>query len=218
MGVDNAELIARIGVALGLGALIGAEREWRGHPAGVGTHALVALGAAVFTLTGVLGTEDAGPGADPYRIAAQVASGIGFIGAGAIIQSRGSVKGLTTAATLWFAAAVGVATGVGALLLASCAVAATLVVLTARELIGLRPHERSSGGYVVNVDHDGRDDLGLDVAALLVEVPGIVQVETHPHEGDRWRTKIRVRDQEGLEPLLDRLRGPGARDVRVERD
>jgi putative Mg2+ transporter-C (MgtC) family protein len=218
MDIDGVEVFVRILVALGLGALIGAEREWRRHPAGVGTHGLVALGAAVFTLSGQVGVDSLDDGSDPFRVAAQVASGIGFIGAGAIIQSRGSVRGLTTAATLWFSAAVGVAAGVGGLLLATMAVAVAIFTLTTREVIGLGARDRSTGGYVVHVRHDG---VAVDVATMLVEVPGVVDVDTHPDKGSNgsaWRTKVRLRDQESLEPVLAQLRAAGALEVQVERD
>jgi len=100
--VELSEITVRVLVALAAGLAVGIEREARGHEAGVGTHTLVALGAVVFTLAGVIGfSSPDGGGDDPWRIAAQVASGIGFIGAGTIIQSRGSVKGLTTAASAW---------------------------------------------------------------------------------------------------------------------
>jgi len=102
----------------------------------VRTHALVAAGAAIFTLAGAHGFPELhrGPNVDPMRVAAQVASGIGFIGAGAIIQSRGSVKGITTAAALWTSAALGLATGAGLWWAAAAGTVVTLIVL-----VGLRP-------------------------------------------------------------------------------
>src|SRR3954465_2370770 len=97
-------------------ALLGLEREVRGDPAGSRTHALVAVGAALFTIAGAYGFSDVprGPNIDPARVAAQVASGVGFLGAGAILRQGFGVRGLTTAATLWLAAAIGVASGAGA--------------------------------------------------------------------------------------------------------
>ena len=128
------ELAAHIAVAALLGALLGLEREWRGQVAGMRTHALVAMGAAIFTIAGAYGFEalDRGPNGDPMRVAAQVASGIGFIGAGAILREGAAVRGLTTAAGLWAAAAVGMAVGAGML-----AVAAMSVVLILALLVGL---------------------------------------------------------------------------------
>lgn len=117
--ISTWELIARIALAGALGGLIGFERELSDQPAGFRTHILVALGAALFTLVGAYGLqsffEDGHAGAtfDPTRVAAQVVTGIGFLGAGAIIQQGVSVRGLTTAASLWVTAAIGTAVGLG---------------------------------------------------------------------------------------------------------
>lgn len=118
------ELIARLALALGLGAVVGVERERHRQPAGLRTHMLVTVGAALFTIVSAYGFS--GELADPTRIAAQIVTGIGFIGAGAILHYRGNVKGLTTAASLWAMAAVGMATGAGLYVIA---VAATIMVL-----------------------------------------------------------------------------------------
>ncbi|WP_457255186.1 MgtC/SapB family protein [Pedococcus sp. P5_B7] len=114
--MEPLEIALRLGVALLAGLAVGLEREITGHPAGMRTHVLVAIGAAMFTLTGAYGFTDVskGPNIDPARIAAQVASGIGFIGAGAILRDRGSIRGLTTASTVWLSAACGVAAAGGA--------------------------------------------------------------------------------------------------------
>jgi putative Mg2+ transporter-C (MgtC) family protein len=138
--LDAADAFLRIGAAAGCGALIGLERESRNQLAGVRTHALVAAGAAIFTLAGAHGFPDIhrGPNVDPMRVAAQIASGIGFIGAGAIIQSRGSVKGITTAAALWTSAALGLASGAGLWWAAAAGAVITLVVLIALRPVGQR--------------------------------------------------------------------------------
>jgi putative Mg2+ transporter-C (MgtC) family protein len=102
--VEQLELLGRLGLAALLGALIGLERELRGYPAGIRTIALVAFGACLFTeISQLLGGND--------RVAAQVVTGIGFIGAGVIFREGYSVRGITTAATIWAAAAVGMAIG-----------------------------------------------------------------------------------------------------------
>ena len=106
---DQLDLALRLAVGLALGAVIGFERELHSQPAGFRTHSVVALGAAIFTVVSAFGFE--GIGADPTRIAAQIVSGIGFIGAGTIIQSRGQIRGLTTAASLWSVAGIGMAAG-----------------------------------------------------------------------------------------------------------
>lgn len=118
------ELALRILVAAVLGAAIGIERERHDHPAGMRTHLLVAVGAATFTVLSVEAFR--APGADPGRVAAQIVTGIGFLGAGAILKSGRSIKGLTTAASLWAVAAVGMAAGAAAW---GVAVAATLIVI-----------------------------------------------------------------------------------------
>ena len=125
------ELIARLGIALALGAAIGFEREIDRQPAGFRTHALVALGAALFTIISAYGFS--GSSVDPTRIAAQIVSGIGFLGAGTILHHRGSIRGLTTAASLWSAAAVGMAAGAGLLLLALVGAVLVVVVLALLE-------------------------------------------------------------------------------------
>ena len=106
------EMVVRILVALGLGAAIGYERERAKKPAGLRTHILIALGAALFTVASLFGF---GSTADAARVAAGVVAGIGFIGAGAIIHRGGGdiVAGLTTAATIWAVAAIGLAAGAG---------------------------------------------------------------------------------------------------------
>jgi putative Mg2+ transporter-C (MgtC) family protein len=121
------ELGLRLAAGLVLGAVIGFERELHRQPAGFRTHSLVALGAALFTI--VSAYAFVGPAVDPTRIAAQIVSGIGFIGAGTILQHRGSIRGLTTAASLWAVAAIGTAAGAGMLVMAVVGTVLILVVL-----------------------------------------------------------------------------------------
>jgi putative Mg2+ transporter-C (MgtC) family protein len=126
--------LVRLAVAAVLGGAIGFERELRDREAGLRTHMLVCLGSALFTLVSAYGFRDfltsgqAVIRADPTRIAAQIVTGIGFLGAGAIIRQGLSVRGLTTAATLWVSAAIGIAAGAGYY---SGAVLATVVTLFA---------------------------------------------------------------------------------------
>lgn len=118
------ELAVRLLAAALLGAAIGLEREYHDHPAGMRTHLLVSVGAAAFTVLSI--EAFAAPGADPARIAAQIVTGIGFLGAGAILKDGGSIRGLTTAASLWAVAAVGMAAGAAAW---GVAVATTTIVI-----------------------------------------------------------------------------------------
>jgi putative Mg2+ transporter-C (MgtC) family protein len=147
--------LARLSLAAALGGAIGFERELRDREAGLRTHLLVCLGSALFTIVSAYGfrefltSGDQVIRADPTRIAAQIVTGIGFLGAGAIIRQGLSVRGLTTAATLWVSAAIGIAAGAGYY---SGAVLGTVVTLIAlwplriaayRVFERLRPEERS---------------------------------------------------------------------------
>ncbi len=124
---EQLDLTLRLVVALLLGAAIGWERELQRMPAGFRTHALVALGSAIFTVISAHGFT--GPGSDPTRIAAQIVSGIGFLGGGAILHHGGTVRGLTTAASLWAVAAVGMAAGAGLYVMAVISAALVIVGL-----------------------------------------------------------------------------------------
>jgi putative Mg2+ transporter-C (MgtC) family protein len=124
------ELFApKVFFALAAGAMVGFERELKHKAAGLKTNMLICLGAAIYTtLSMLMAQSNPGHTGDPGRLAAQIVSGIGFLGGGAIIQSRGTVQGLTTAATIWVVASLGVAVGLG---YGWLAVAISVVVVTA---------------------------------------------------------------------------------------
>lgn len=128
-------LILRLLLAGFLGALIGAEREYRAKVAGTRTHLLVAIGAALMMIVSRYGFEGQG---DPSRVAAQIVSGIGFIGAGAIMVNRHAVHGLTTAAGIWVAAGIGMAIAAG---LYAVGIASTVLSLVGLEVFGWIFHE-----------------------------------------------------------------------------
>lgn len=108
------ELLLRLALAAALGGAVGIERELREREAGFRTHLLVSLGSALFTIAGAYGFQDfLGRSFDPTRVAAQIVTGIGFLGAGAILRQGLAVRGLTTAATLWVVAAIGLTSGAG---------------------------------------------------------------------------------------------------------
>lgn len=133
--LTSAQLLTRLALAAGLGALIGIEREWSQKSAGLRTNTLIALGSALFTLMSM--ELSRGTGADPTRVASQIVTGVGFLGGGAILRTAGSVKGLTTAAIIWVNAAIGMAAGGGRYRVAIYGTLATLAVLQ-----GLLPIER----------------------------------------------------------------------------
>lgn len=122
------DLVWRLMLAAGLGAALGVEREYRQKPAGLRTNILIAVGSALFTIVSI---SIAGGRGDPGRVAAQIVTGIGFLGGGAIMRNRDTVHGMTTAATIWVNAAIGAAAGIGQYELAIFAAALTLVVLVA---------------------------------------------------------------------------------------
>lgn len=137
----HGQILLRLVIAMVLGALIGYERERRGKPAGVRTHGMVSLGAALFTVVSLHGF---GGGGDPGRVAAQVVTGIGFLGAGAILHQRDTVQGLTTAASLWVTAAIGLSVGVGMEIMSVATSALVFVLLR----FGPRPRVKNSHGDV----------------------------------------------------------------------
>ena len=126
MGIE-VEMILRLLLAAALGAIIGYQRERAGKSAGLRTHILISVGAALFTIASIYGFGAVG---DPARVAAGVVAGIGFLGAGAILHRQGGiVEGLTTAATIWAVAAIGLAAGAGLYLLSAIAMVVILVIL-----------------------------------------------------------------------------------------
>jgi putative Mg2+ transporter-C (MgtC) family protein len=128
MVVDLPDALGRLLLAAVLGAVIGAEREWRNKSAGLRTNTLIAIGSALFTILSIdlAGTAQG----DATRIPSQIVTGIGFLGGGVILRGKASVQGLTTAATIWVNAAIGVTAGAGYYALASIATVTTLLVLT----------------------------------------------------------------------------------------
>lgn len=131
MGID----VLRLLLAAAAGALLGLDRERRDKPAGLRTHMLVALGSATFVLlafeAGAKTIHDfGGMGFDPTRVLQGVVGGIGFLGAGSIIQARGQVSGVTTAASVWMAGALGAAAGVGAYSVLAVATVCSVIILS----------------------------------------------------------------------------------------
>jgi putative Mg2+ transporter-C (MgtC) family protein len=164
MDID-AVVLLRLVLSAVLGGIIGFEREIHGRPAGFRTHLLVSLGACVFTITSIYfskyithNTWNLLSGSfDPSRVAAQVVTGIGFLGAGAIIREKASVRGLTTAACLWVVAAVGTACGVGAytvsIMVTLLAVGSLLVL---KKVEGVLRRDAYSAVKVWSMDLDGQ--------------------------------------------------------------
>jgi putative Mg2+ transporter-C (MgtC) family protein len=163
------EVLVRVVLAGALGGAIGAEREIREREAGLRTHMLVAVGAALFTIVSAYAWGDFefstrnGITFDPTRIAAQVVTGIGFLGAGAIIRQGLSVRGLTTAASLWVVAAIGMASGAGYYSAAVITTVLVLVSLWPLRIVAHRIFERIRPG-----------ELRLEVELKPSESPSVL--------------------------------------------
>lgn len=143
--MDERTMVLRLVVAFVIGALLGGEREQRHKPAGVRTHALVCLGATLFTLISIYGFVDfAGQGSyrnmDPARIAAQIVVGVGFIGGGLIFREKTGVQGLTTAASIWLTAGLGTAIGVGMYTLVAVSLFLGLLALRLNRILRFLGH------------------------------------------------------------------------------
>ncbi len=177
----QADLAVRMLIAAVLGAAVGLEREIHEHPAGMRTHLLVSLGSAIFTVLSIYGFAGVREGAvnpvvDPTRIAAQVVSGIGFLGAGAILKYGTSIRGLTTAASLWTTAAIGMAAGAGEWLIAG--VGTFIVVFSLWPLNAFVGRLHRPGIHAIKLRLEvGRLEALGDVSRLLadrrVEMAGI---------------------------------------------
>ncbi len=210
VGWVHPELFGRLLVAALLGGVIGVEREWSGKPAGFRTNLLICLGAALVTEISLAVAAAGNPAgtADPGRIAAQIVSGIGFLGAGTIIQSRGSVVGLTTAATLWVVAGIGMAVGTGAY--GDAVVATALVVVALLLLARVEPALRRREEQTLRLTM-GRDPaVSARVESLLAE-----RFEYHLHEAERTERQLtleyhvsgRRRDLDGVVEQLAAVEG-----------
>lgn len=204
------ELLIKLLAAVVLGSAVGLERELSGKPAGLRTTILICVGAALFThlsiAIGLIGLSSAGqPYGDVTRIAAQIVTGIGFLGAGAILHERGSVIGLTTAATIWVVAAIGMAVGSGAYV---PAVGTTVVVCLV--LAGLRPIERrlmsvrrtvtATLRVAPNTDFGAFDDVFRDSGVH------VRSRRTYDHVGDRTFELTLVGPAKRFDVLVEVLR------------
>ena len=118
-------MVLRLLLAAALGAIIGYQRERAGKAAGLRTHTLICIGAALFTIASIYGFG----GADPARVAAGIVTGIGFLGAGAIIRTREHIVGLTTAASIWAVAAIGLTAGAGLYLISAVTTVVIMIIL-----------------------------------------------------------------------------------------
>lgn len=218
--IDPATVLARVALAIALGAVVGVEREWRQKHAGLKTMTLVCLGAAAFAMmSNTFGPDNHNPG----QIAAAVVGGIGFIGAGVIMHRGLTVQGVTTAATLWADASVGVAVGLGQYLLA-CALTAGIVVVQVMirggETMMLRIARRDNGAgrFELRVDCDG--EALPAVNAVWREAPELKAIRRSVSRGPETMTmRVVLRaaisfDLSAMEERLVALEGVRRVDIR----
>jgi putative Mg2+ transporter-C (MgtC) family protein len=193
------EVLIRVAVAAGLTGAIGLERELRERAAGLRTHMLVGIGAAVFTIVSAYGWSDfqfstaSGVVFDPTRIAAQIVTGIGFLGAGAIIRQGFTVRGLTTAASLWIVAAIGMAVGAGYY---SAALIGTGIVLVSlgpfRWLAGTPPVGRfRRSGRLLEIDLDRSRPIAAPLGVIDGRRARVSRVQFED-EADRRRLLVEL--------------------------
>lgn len=203
-------MLGKLLLATLLGGAIGLEREVAGKPAGLRTNILICVGAVLFTQLSIdiarIGFTPAGaPYGDTTRIAAQIVSGIGFLGAGAILHGGGSVVGLTTAATIWVVAAIGAAVGAGAYV---DACGATVVIMLI--LVGLRPFEAKLAAKRRRVHATLRVKPGVSFEAfekaILAQGVHIFNRRTFEHDTDRTFELDLIGSTKQFDVLVDLLR------------
>ena len=187
------DLLVRLLLAAVLGAAIGIERETSDQPAGMRTHLLVSLGSATFTVLSIYAFE----GSDPGRVAAQIVSGIGFLGAGAILKYGATVRGLTTAASLWAVAAVGMAAGAGAWGAAIGVTAIVIVSLGPLHFVERRLFGASPSRLHVNVAARDTESFGRLLETIAGHPKEIRPLASTRAEGGVHEMQVEIRGRSG---------------------
>lgn len=192
-------MVVKLIVAILLGSLIGMERETHGRPAGLRTHVLVCMGSTLFTIASyvIAGPQRAvGPINDPGRIAAQIVTGIGFLGAGTIIHQGSVVRGLTTAASIWAVAAIGIAVGIGGTMMYLAAIASFLVFGTLYLMGRIDRYLIVSHDYRLLIIALGQDARHLDEVLRMIA----------KHGGRLRSIEGKETEQPGVQSLRMRIR------------
>jgi putative Mg2+ transporter-C (MgtC) family protein len=178
--------LSRLVIALLIGGAVGLEREFKGKPAGMRTNMLICVGSCLIMIISIEIARTAVQTSDPGRIAAQVVTGIGFLGAGTIIRSRFHIVGLTTAATIWALSAIGLAVGAGYLLLA--AVAALLITITLIFIGYIEDRLQTKRSYhVVQVTLDRGEGVIREIMALFAGMNVSSEALEVIRSGELWR-------------------------------
>jgi putative Mg2+ transporter-C (MgtC) family protein len=219
--------LLRLGLALVLGALVGFERERDENAAGLRTHALVALGSSLFMIVSAFGFADIlgtrNVGLDPSRIASQVVSGIGFLGAGTILLRKEIIRGLTTAAAVWVVAAIGLACGAGLLIEAALTTLLTIIVLALlqplrqrlrRSPVARRVRVKVTVGEdaLLSRVYDTCVEMGTNIENIEVQSSNgkeKMEIECTSNEAPRLaRSLIALRTLPGIESISVNLNNP----------
>lgn len=197
--------LIRLIVALLIGGAIGLEREFKGKPAGMRTNMLICVGSCLIMMISIEIAREAVRGADPGRIAAQVVTGIGFLGAGTIIRSRFHIVGLTTAATIWTLSAIGLAIGAGYIVLS--AIVALLITITL-VFIGYVEErlDTKRSFHVVQVSLERGEGVIRQTMALFEGMKVSSEALEIVRSGDVWRATFEyAASQEKHRELVERL-------------
>lgn len=188
--IDSVEVIKRLVLSAIIGGLIGIEREVHNRPAGLRTHILVTIGSTLIMLVSIDGLYRIGDGvikSDPYRLAAQVVSGIGFLGAGTIMRTGNSIKGLTTAASLWVSAGIGLAIGTGYYLGGIITAAIVLITLMSLGFIERKFFRKSY--KLIEIIGTNRPGLIGEIGTLFgkedISIKNILIIDDNFEEDDR---------------------------------
>ena len=214
---NAADLMLRLLVALALGAIIGLERERQERAAGLRTVTMVSLGSCLFTIIGAYGFANT----DPSRVAAQIVTGIGFLGAGTIFLRKDLVRGLTTAATIWTVAAIGMAAGTARYFEAAFTTLLILAVLMVLKPIEKRFFKRPSEAQVSVIvpRHDGEIEELRAALGALGAFPLSIRIHELNETEDRLEIDVGLPANRTTAELLRQLRTvPGARQVLISRD
>ena len=211
------DLMLRLVVALVLGAVIGLERERQERAAGLRTVTMVSLGSCLFTVVGAFGFSQT----DPSRVAAQIVTGIGFLGAGTIFLRKDLVRGLTTAATIWATAAIGMAAGTAryfeAIFTTLLILAVLMVLKPVERRFFKRPHEAQIS--VVMPRTDGELEQLRASLALIGAAPVSVRIHELSETDDRLEMEVAIPSERTTSDLVRQLRSvQGAKQILVSRD
>ena len=208
------DMILRLSLGFLAGAIIGFERSWKRQVAGLRTHILIATGATLLMLLSIYIPQQFNPqrSGDPGRIAAQVVSGIGFLGAGAIIRLGNNVRGLTTAASLWFVAAVGLAIGGGMFLVAGIAEAFSLITLFLLNVVEKKifPSEHFKVMEISYKNNTPSTEEALDIIKRSsIQVQSVNVNQGSKDKGTRLRLLVRIPGTADISAIARAIKASG---------